>query len=91
MHCTNHKYSARTGKVTLQWSVAQPKGRRRKLHGKACWAGDTVDVSGRACLGGRGKAHAKWQAGAGVGAVPRLDACQIRQVEETARQRVGSA
>ena len=34
MHCTNHKYRARTGKVTLQWSVARSVARRRKPQGK---------------------------------------------------------
>ena len=64
MHCTNHKYSARTGKVTLQWSVARSVARRRKPQGKGGEACPCASKSGRACLGGRGNAPAKGQAGA---------------------------
>ena len=64
MHCTNHNASARTGKVTLQWSVARFVARRRKPQGKGGCSWDMAGKSGRACLGGRGNAPAKGQAGA---------------------------
>ena len=72
--CTAIEYRTRTDKVTLQWSVARSVARRRKPQGKGRWSWDTAWKSGRACLGWRGNAPAKGQAGA-VG----FDACQIRQ------------
>jgi len=45
--CTNHKYRARTDKVTLQWSVARPNARRRKPQGKGGWSWDTAGKSGK--------------------------------------------
>ena len=47
VHFTPGEYSARTDKVTLQWSVARPNARRRKPQGKGGWSWDTAGKSGK--------------------------------------------